>query len=256
MNLRFCSLGSGSEGNALLVEANGRALMLDCGFGIAETERRLARAGRGPECLDALIVTHEHSDHLGGVARFARKHRLPVWMTPGTARHVDERLLPSELIRPIDPHASFGVGDIEVMPFTVPHDAAEPVQFVFTNGDARLGVLTDAGAVTAHMEASLTACDALVLECNHDIDLLMNGPYPAALKRRVGGTFGHLDNLAAARLLTNIDCTRLRHVVAAHLSKTNNRPALAQAALAGALGCGTEWIGVARQDTGFEWREI
>jgi phosphoribosyl 1,2-cyclic phosphodiesterase len=256
VGLRFCSLGSGSEGNALVVQAQGRAVMLDCGFGIAETERRLARAGLGPEHLDAMIVTHEHSDHLGGVARFARKHRLPVWLTPGTARFVDDAVLSADVQRTIDPHRAFGVGAIEITPFAVPHDAAEPVQFVFSDGAVRLGVMTDTGTITAHIESKLNSCDALVLECNHDLDLLMNGPYPDRLKKRVGGKFGHLDNKTAASLLTQIDCTRLKHIIAAHLSKTNNRPELATKALADALHCDPVWIGVAGQETGFEWREI
>lgn len=256
MSLRFCSLGSGSEGNALLVEADGRAVMLDCGFGIAETERRMARVELGPECLDAIIVTHEHSDHIGGVARFARKHRLPVWLTAGTASLLDTTILPVEHLRTIDPHAGFDVGALRITPFAVPHDAAEPVQFVFSDGAARLGVMTDTGTITANIEEHLTACDALVLECNHDVDMLTNGPYPDRLKKRVGGKFGHLDNRAAASLLANIDCTHLKHIVAAHLSKTNNRPELAQQALADALNCDPVWIGVAGQEAGFAWREV
>ncbi len=256
MGLRFCSLGSGSEGNALIVESNGRAVMLDCGFGIAETERRLARAGLGPEHLDAMIVTHEHTDHLGGVARFARKHRLPVWATEGTMRFADEEILSTEHRRIIDPHEAFSVGSIQMTPFAVPHDAAEPVQCVFSDGAVRLGVMTDTGTITAHIEDHLTSCDALVLECNHDLDMLMNGPYPDRLKKRVGGKFGHLDNRAAAALLATIDCTRLKHIIAAHLSKTNNRPSLAQQSLADVLHCDPAWIGVAGQESGFGWREI
>lgn len=256
MTLRFCSLGSGSEGNALVVESGGSAVMLDLGFGIAETERRLQRAGLEASALSAIVVTHEHSDHLGGVARFARKHRLPVWLTRGTARHLDPAILPTAQVREVDPAAVFSVGNVEVTPFLVPHDATEPVQYVFSDGRARIGVLTDTGCVTAHIEASLSACEALVIECNHDLDMLMGGPYPLALKRRVAGKFGHLDNRAAAALLANIDTSRLEHILAAHLSKTNNRPALAQAALAGALGCDASWIGVAGQESGFDWREV
>ncbi|MBL8520390.1 MAG: MBL fold metallo-hydrolase [Betaproteobacteria bacterium] len=254
--MRFCSLGSGSEGNALIVESGGCVAMLDCGFGIAETERRLARAGLQPGHLTALVVTHEHSDHLGGVARFARKHRLPVWLTQGTARFVDPQSIPAESLRIIDPAVPFAIGGIEVRPFKVPHDAAEPVQFVFSDGDARLGVMTDTGTLTAQIEEALTGCEALVLECNHDLDMLMAGPYPDRLKKRVAGKFGHLDNLTSASLLRNIDCTRLEHIVAAHLSKTNNRPMLAREALAGALRCAPDWIGVAGQEAGFAWRSI
>jgi phosphoribosyl 1,2-cyclic phosphodiesterase len=256
VTLRFSSLGSGSDGNALIVQVHRSALMLDCGFGLAETEKRLARAGLLPEDLDAIVVTHEHSDHIGGVARFARKHNIPVWLTHGTAKVLNEGSISSSLLHFVDPHNGFAVGDIHVTPYLVPHDAYEPVQYVFSDGRARLGVLTDTGTITDHIKATLSGCDALVLECNHDLELLMNGPYPASLKKRVAGRFGHLDNLTAASLLSGVDCSRLKHVVAAHLSRQNNLPCLATAALAEALSCAQDWIGVAEQASGFLWREI
>ncbi len=256
MTLRFASLGSGSEGNALIVECAGSRLMMDCGFGLGETETRLSRLGLTPDQLDAIVVTHEHSDHIGGVARFARKHQIPVWLTHGTAAMWREGSMPSPLVHYVDPHQNFAVGAIEVRPYTVPHDAREPVQYVFSDGAVKLGVLTDTGSLTAHIAESLNACEALVLECNHDLEMLMRGPYPANLKKRVSGKFGHLDNATAAELLSIIDCSKLKHILAAHLSQQNNLPELAQAALAGALSCATEWIGVAYQDEGFAWREI
>lgn len=258
--MRFTSLGSGSEGNALIVEVgNGLSatrLMMDCGFGLAETESRLARAGLSPSELDGIVVTHEHSDHIGGVARFARKHSIPVWLTHGTAKVLRENSLPAALIHFVDPHESFEIGDIAVTPYYVPHDAYEPVQYVFSDGAVRLGVLTDTGTLTAHIEETLSGCEALVLECNHDLDMLMNGAYPASLKKRVAGKFGHLDNATAGELLRRIDCSKLRHVIAAHLSKSNNLPELARGALAAALGCEADWVGIAEQDLGFAWREI
>ena len=254
--MRFASLGSGSKGNALIVQVEETIVMMDCGFGLAETESRLARAGLMPDDLDAILVTHEHSDHIGGVASFARKHKLPVWLTHGTAKVFNKGSLSNALINFVDPHEVFSVGNVEVTPYFVPHDACEPVQYVFSDGNARLGVLTDTGSITAHIENTLSGCDALVLECNHDLDMLMRGPYPASLKQRVAGKFGHLDNLTAASLLAGIDCSRLKHIFAAHLSQHNNLPALATAALAGVLGCSTGWIGIAEQVSGFDWREI
>lgn len=254
--MRFASLGSGSEGNALIVQVGATVVMMDCGFGLAATEARLARAGLMPDDIDAILVTHEHSDHIGGVARFARKHQLPVWLTHGTAKVFNQGALPNALINFVDPHEAFLVGEIQVTPYFVPHDAFEPVQYVFSDGSARLGVLTDTGSITAHIEKTLSGCDALVLECNHDLDMLMNGPYPPSLKKRVAGKFGHLDNHTAASLLAGIDCSRLKHILAAHLSQRNNLPALATAALAGALGCEPGWIGIAEQVNGFDWREI
>ncbi len=259
MSLRFTSLGSGSEGNALIVEVTAgfstTRVMMDCGFGLAETEHRLARAGLSPSDIDGIAVTHEHSDHIGGVARFARKYSVPVWLTHGTAKVLRDTSVPAVLLHYVDPHQSFAIGDIHVTPYYVPHDANEPVQYVFSDGVKRLGVLTDTGTLTLHIEETLSGCDALVLECNHDLDMLMNGPYPTSLKRRVAGKFGHLDNATSAHLLTRIDCTRLTHLLAAHLSSSNNSPALAQAALAGAMGCESSWVGIADQDVGFEWRD-
>ena len=158
--------------------------------------------------------------------------------------------------RTIDPRSRFSIGDIEIEPYTVPHDAREPVQFVLSDGAARLGVLTDIGAPTAHVQATLSGCDALVLECNHDLDLLWAGDYPKWLKERISGPFGHLDNGSAAKLLASLDRGRLKHLVAAHLSQQNNRPELARNALAGAIGCEASWIAVATQEEGFSWREL
>jgi phosphoribosyl 1,2-cyclic phosphodiesterase len=130
------------------------------------------------------------------------------------------------------------------------------VQFVVGDGSVRLGVVTDLGMSTPAVERALSGLDALVLECNHDAAMLADGPYPAQLKARIAGRYGHLDNAASAALLAALDNSRLRHIVAAHLSKQNNTPAHARAALAGVLGCGEDWIGIADQDAGFDWREI
>jgi phosphoribosyl 1,2-cyclic phosphodiesterase len=254
--MRFASLGSGSEGNGLVVEAGLSRLMIDCGFGVRDTAARLARLGLAPGDLDAIVVTHEHSDHVGGVAAFAAKHAIPVWLTFGTLSAVGERFAGMERVYGFDSHDSFAVGALEVRPFPVPHDAREPVQFVVTDGAVRLGVLTDIGMPTPAVERALSGCDALVLECNHDAGMLSEGPYPAALKSRIAGRFGHLDNAASAALLAALDNSRLRHIVAAHLSKQNNTPERARAALAQALGCTDDWIGVADQSAGFGWREI
>lgn len=254
--MRFASLGSGSQGNALLVESDGTRVLLDCGFALGEVTSRLSRLGLEPSSLDAIIVTHEHGDHGGGVARLSSRHDLPVYLTRGTlsglgaeGRELGNRKL-------IDAYTPFAIGAIEVTPYTVPHDAREPVQFVLGDGAVRLGVLTDTGQPTPHIARSLSGVNALVLECNHDLDMLMNGPYTAQLKKRIAGRLGHLSNEASAELLRAMDCSRLQHLVAAHLSQANNTPELARAALAGAVGCAPEWIGVAMQDGGFPWREI
>jgi phosphoribosyl 1,2-cyclic phosphodiesterase len=253
--VRFASLGSGSEGNALLVESGCTRLLLDCGFSISDTVRRLRRLGVEPEELTGIVVTHEHDDHIGGVARLARRYDLPVWLTPGTLRGI-EPLLDGVDLRPVEGYAPAAVDALELIPFPVPHDAREPAQYVFSDGARRLGVLTDAGSVTPHMRRMLSQCDALVLECNHEPRMLADSDYPERLKQRIAGRYGHLDNASAAQLLSELDRSRLQHVIAAHLSQSNNHPDLARAALAAALGCAASWVGVASQDDGFGWRTI
>jgi phosphoribosyl 1,2-cyclic phosphodiesterase len=255
MGFRFASLGSGSSGNGLVVERGRTRILMDCGFTLGETSLRLGRLGLAPADITAVVVTHEHTDHLGGVARFSKRHAIPVHLTRGTALALPIDF-PASLVRFIDPHATFEVNDLLVDPFPVPHDAREPVQYAFSDGAVRLAVATDLGMSTPHVEEKLAHCDALVLECNHDAAMLEGGSYPRALKDRIAGRFGHLDNGAAAGIVSRIDCTRLKHIVAAHLSKENNRPELAAQALAGALGCEVSWIGIAGQEEGFGWRDV
>ena len=254
--MRFASLGSGSQGNALVVEAGGTRLLLDCGFGLAATVARLARLGLVPEDLAGIVVTHEHDDHIGGVARLARRHGIPVWLTPGTLTGFEALLAGVTHVNMIQNYEAFAVGDVQVQPFPVPHDAREPAQYVFGDGASRLGVLTDVGCSTRHIEAMLSGCDALVLECNHDAEMLRTSSYPQKLRERIAGRFGHLDNDAAADLLRSLDNGKLKHLVAAHLSQENNRPDLARAALSAVMNCAPEWIAIADQDEGLPWRQI
>ncbi len=254
--MRFGCLGSGSKGNAWLVEAGDTRIMVDCGFGPRETARRLNRLGIEVGALAAILVTHEHSDHGRGAAKVAQAARCPVWLSHGSHAMLDAIGDAPHSSRILDNHRPFAIGDLEITPYPVPHDAREPVQFVFSDGNRRFGLLTDAGHVTPHMEQLLEGCDALALECNHDVSRLESGSYPAALKRRILGRYGHLDNAAAAVLLGRVAGGRLKHVVAAHLSEENNAPELARLALAGALGCEEHWIGVADQETGLDWREL
>jgi phosphoribosyl 1,2-cyclic phosphodiesterase len=254
--MRFASLGSGSAGNGLVVEAGDTRILLDCGFGIADAIRRLARIGLSPDDLSGVVVTHEHEDHMGGVARLARRHRLPVWMTHGTHKGLEPLLAGLPALNFIENYTPFCVGSMEIIPYPVPHDAREPAQFVFSDGVRRLGVLTDAGVSTKHMELVLSGVNGLVLECNHDTEMLLNGPYPRRLKERVGGRFGHLANDEAAQLASRLDLSGLQHMVAAHLSEKNNRPELAQRALAEVLKCPPSAIVVAGQESGFGWLQL
>jgi phosphoribosyl 1,2-cyclic phosphodiesterase len=256
--LRFASLASGSSGNCLVAEASGTVVLVDCGLSLTETERRLARLGLEPSRVGAILVTHEHGDHACGTFEFAAAHRVAVYLTHGTlaALKAEGKVLDGVPLVMVNGRQSFFVDALQLTPFTVPHDAREPVQYVLSDGAAKLGVLTDVGISTAHVEKTLSGLDALVLECNYDRDLLWNGGYPRWLKERIGGPFGHLDNRESERLLGALDRSRLKHVIGAHLSLQNNRPELARAALARAMGCEESWIGLATQDGGFDWRSI
>lgn len=253
--IRFASLGSGSKGNATLVSCGKTHLLIDCGFAMKETTRRLQRLGLEPEQLSAVLITHEHGDHIGGAGALVRRYQLPLYTTSGTK--ISGRLngdVPDW--RPINPERSFAINDLEIWPVTVPHDAREPVQFVISDGAHRLGILTDLGSITPHVVRHYQDCQALVLEANHDPELLARGPYPASLKRRVGGDFGHLSNQQAADFLTQMATEKLTHLVASHLSEQNNEPNLACSTLAEAINTTADWITLADQAEGFGWRDI
>jgi phosphoribosyl 1,2-cyclic phosphodiesterase len=254
--MRFALLGSGSQGNALVIESGSTRILLDCGFGLAETVSRLGRLGLEPAGLSGIVVTHEHDDHIGGVARLARRYALPVWLTHGTLNGFEGLFSGVQEVNVIEGYQSFSVGDLLVEPFPVPHDAREPAQYVFSDGAKRLGVLTDTGTSTPHIESRLSRCHALVLECNHDRDMLAASSYPQRLRERIAGRFGHLDNAAAAALLGRLDNAGLQHLVAAHLSQENNRPELARAALSAALNCEPGWVAIADQVSGLDWRQL
>ena len=254
--MRFASLGSGSEGNGLVVESGGTRVLIDCGFGVRGAATRLGRLGLARSSITAILVTHEHSDHVGGVPAFAARHGIPVWATFGTLAAVSERFEGMARVYGFDSHDRFAIDALEIVPVPVPHDARDPVQYVVGDGAHRVGVLTDLGVSTTHVEASVSGCDALVLECNHDLGMLESGDYPRPLKKRIAGRLGHLHNEAAADILASIDTSRLKHIIAAHLSRQNNTEALARTALSSALGCPPNWIGIADQATGFDWREM
>lgn len=254
--MRFALLGSGSRGNATLVVKGETALLIDCGFSARELELRLAGLGMAASSLSAIVVTHEHNDHIAGVGAVARKHKLPVWLSHGSYSAGQRRLGELPERHTLNCHQRFTIGELELQPFPVPHDAREPCQLVLGDGERRLGILTDTGRSTQHIESCLDACDALILECNHDLQMLASGPYPPSLQGRVGGELGHLSNEQSAALLGRLNTARLQHLVAAHISEKNNRPELATAALSGVLGCEPEWIALADQDSGLGWREI
>ncbi|MDB5820465.1 MAG: fold metallo-hydrolase [Rhizobacter sp.] len=254
--MRFCSLGSGSGGNATVVEArNGTTtsrVLVDCGFTMKELMLRLARSGLVPQDLHGVFITHEHGDHVGCALTLARKFKVPVWMSRGTWRAIGEPDC-GDAIRFARDGQQIAVGDLLLSPYTVPHDANEPLQLAFTDGSRRLGVLTDTGSVTAHLLAHLQRCDALLLECNHDRDMLAGSRYPKSLRSRISGPYGHLANDTASEILAACLHGGLKHLVAAHLSRENNSPELAMQALARGCGGSPCDIVVADQALGFEW---
>ena len=254
MLMRFASIGSGSRGNGTLVQAGNTLLMVDCGFALKETEQRLLRLGIEPGQLRAVLVTHEHGDHCNGVRVLANRYGLPVYMTSGTARA--RQLLDVEKVVTIDSHNAFTIEDIDIQPVAVPHDAAEPVQYVFNWEGRRLGVLTDIGAITPFVREHYSSCDALLLESNHCVDMLARSAYPPSLKLRVGGRFGHLSNAQAAGLLDEIETERLQHLVIAHLSEKNNTLERVQASLAEETLQNIGNVLYACQEEGFDWLTI
>ena len=228
--MRFASLGSGSRGNATLVQAGDTLVLVDCGFPARELQHRCSMVGVDPGAIDAVLITHEHGDHIRGVGACARRFGWPVWMTFGTSLAIQKERLPAQFL--FSGHdGEFAIGDLAVQPVSVPHDAREPVQFVFSNGGTRLGILTDAGSITPHISSLMAGVDALLLECNHEPDLLAQGPYPPSVQARVGGDYGHLANSQSAGLLEQIDNEKLAHLVIGHLSQQNNSPEHVFAAL-------------------------
>jgi phosphoribosyl 1,2-cyclic phosphodiesterase len=254
--IRFKSLGSGSSGNATVVQARSGTqlthLLIDCGLGIRQLDARLGQAGMLAEQIDALFITHEHADHIGCARQLALRERIPVWMSHGTYTALGEPDFEG-LLRVACDDVDIEIGALALLPFTVPHDAREPLQLTCSDGASKLGVLTDLGHASTHVLDMLAGCATLLLECNHDPAMLAASTYPPFLKRRVGGAYGHLANEAAAAIAQAIQTRGLKQVVAAHLSEQNNRPELARRALAAALGCAEADIHVADGPAGCGW---
>jgi phosphoribosyl 1,2-cyclic phosphodiesterase len=251
--VQFASLGSGSKGNATLVRAGDTLVMIDCGFSLRETVRRLERLGIDPQQLDAILVTHEHSDHSSGVAALSRKFQIPVYLTHGT--HSTGRCDGGYRQCLFNCEDTVVIGELSIKAVAVPHDAVEPCQYRLSCGEHTLGVLTDLGSVTPHVIENFRSCHSLLLEFNHDLPMLMEGPYPAHLKRRVGGDWGHLNNEQAADLLRQIDGAQLRHVVVAHISEKNNSRSQAESALLSVLDS-LDRVIFAEQSGGFDWLDL
>ena len=233
-------------------------VLVDCGFTLREVEQRLKRLALQPTQIDAILITHEHEDHAGGVERLARRYDIPIHLTHGTWRAVRWRNQENLSYHFIEGYQAFQIGALTVQPYPVPHDAKEPAQFVFSAGGKRLGLLTDAGCHTPHISAALKDLHGLVLECNHDLDLLEQSNYPPKLKRRISSPLGHLSNATAASILRDIIHPGMQHIVAAHLSAQNNSPFHAEKSLKPIVEQASEstQLHIACQEEGFGWLQL
>lgn len=253
--MKLLSLGSGSGGNATLLQSGTTTLLIDCGFSLKELELRLAQRDLEASCIDALLLTHEHGDHVKGAAVLSRRYKIPVWTTAGTSRgckwHQDSHIHHFHANG-----ASFRIGEVDVTPFTVPHDASEPCQYVFQANRKRLGILTDTGCITTHIVSQLQGLDALVLEFNHDINMLEKGPYPPFLQRRVGGNHGHLNNCQSADLLRQLDHHRWEYLICAHISAKNNAEQLVRDAVEGVDASLNERLRILEQHGPSQWFDL
>ena len=251
--MRIASLGSGSRGNATLVQHRDTTLLVDNGFSLKQFSRRLLRLELEPHSIDAVLLTHEHGDHSGGVQRLCASHGIPLWTAVGTARAA---LPPDFEYHRLVAGQCITIGEIEVLPVTVPHDASEPLQFIFHQLDngRRLGLLTDTGHITSHIVEAFSRLDGLLLEFNYDPEMLENGPYPDMLKQRVGGNHGHLSNQQSLDLLRQIDTEKLVCLIAAHISEKNNAPGIVDKLIRQLDDVPAPVL--ANQEAGFDWISI
>ena len=251
--MRIASLGSGSRGNATLVQYRDTTLLVDNGFSLKQFTRRLERLEIELDAIDAVLLTHEHGDHSGGVERLCARHEIPLWTAVGTARAA---LSPGFEYQLLVAGRAVTIGGIEIIPVTVPHDASEPLQFIFHQLDngKRLGILTDTGHITRHIVEAFSCLDALLLEFNYDVEMLASGPYPDMLKQRVGGNLGHLSNEQSLDLLRQIDTDNLNCLIAGHISEKNNRSAIVDQLIREIEDVPVPVL--ADQEAGFDWISI
>ena len=250
--MRFASLGSGSKGNATIIQSDNTCLMVDCGFSVKDCVRRLERLGKTPADIDAILVTHEHGDHWKGVLPLASRFAIDIYITAGCLRATGLTFNDYSGIKLIDSHKTFKVGEIVIKPIPVPHDAVEPVQFILSDNTNRLGILTDVGSITPYIEKQYSGCNGLLIEANHDLELLNSGSYPSFLKQRVRGNLGHLNNNQTATLLSVIDQDCIKQLVIGHISQSNNNKAIVKEAIENVFR-GSAKVIYADQEEGFDW---
>lgn len=247
--MRICSLGSGSSGNAYILESQNTTLLIDCGFAYKTLKKRLVERFISPAEIDAVFITHEHTDHVSGLPRFLKEHKTTCYMSSGTARQLGH----PDSWQCLNAGEVVNINDIAITPIAVPHDVAEPLQFVFECGDRRLAMFSDLGHVS---EAVLAACrdvDVLMIECNYHPQMLDTSPYPESVKERIRSPYGHLSNPDACTLIRQTESARRHHIIATHLSANNNNPQHVQAALRAAT---TATLSIATQKDGLDWVSI
>lgn len=252
--MRFASLGSGSKGNATVIDSGKSRVLIDCGFNRKHARIRLQELSLDLTDIDAILVSHEHSDHAKGVVHVCESISKPFYSTYGTARALG--WLDHSLWRCIDSHDTFQIQDLNVKTVVVPHDSQEPVQFVVSNEQFKVGVLSDLGSLTPYVIEAYQQCHGLLLEANHDLQLLQQGAYPPSLKRRVAGDYGHLNNQQSVALLSKLLWPGIQHVLASHVSDKNNRLDIVQKEFAQVLDCDWQEVDVAIQGESTGWREL
>ena len=254
MSLQFASLGSGSSGNSTLVRVDDTLLLVDTGFSAKAITQRLATLDVNPADLSAILISHEHSDHVKGLSVLSRKHNIPVWLTRGTYQKLKDKKLPA--VEFIHPHGSFCIGDAKITPFPIPHDAAEPCQYIIGDGRRRVAIATDMGFVTEYVYDQLTGIDALLLEANYDGEMLSNGSYPWALRKRIDGNYGHLSNDQSASLAAALEHGGLQKLCLGHLSENNNTPDTALDSVANRLRRADDDVHVLQRYNSSPWYAV
>ena len=247
-NLAICILASGSRGNAVYISGGSTSILIDAGLSGIEIERRLKSKELCPEDLDAIIVSHEHTDHIQGVGVLSRRFNLPVYISSKTEKAAVSQLGNIRVIKNFKCGSTFMIKDLSIHPFSISHDAEDPSGFTVNQNGAKIGLATDLGIATSMVKEHLKGCSLLILEANHDEDMLLNGPYPWPVKQRIKSRTGHLSNEASKNLLKEVQHDRLKYVILAHLSKTNNTPQKALSEVGRAITNCHAQLDVATQD--------
>lgn len=248
-NLTVCMLASGSKGNAIFVSSGSTSILIDAGLSGIEIERRLKLRGLDPKNLDAILVSHEHSDHIQGVGILSRRYNLPIYMNIKTQKAAVSQLGNLHDFKKFECGSMFTINDLAIHPFAISHDAEDPTGFTIHQDGIKIGIATDLGIATSMVKEHLKDCTMLILEANHDEEMLINGPYPWPIKQRIKSRIGHLSNAASKTLLHEIQHDQLKYVVLAHLSETNNTPQKAVNEVGQALTRCKPRLDVASQDT-------